>query len=80
MLIEEKENVRVGIYARVSTEEQANEGFSIRGQIEKLSDYAKIRGWEIYNVYSDDGISGKNITDRPAIRSCIQLQNRFKMV
>ena len=72
MIMAEKENAKVGIYARVSTEEQVKEGFSIRGQIEKLSDYAKIRDWEIYNIYSDDGISGKNITERPAINNMIK--------
>ena len=72
MLIEERTSAKVGIYVRVSTEEQATEGFSIRGQIEKLSDYAKIRDWEVYNIYSDDGISGKNITDRPEINKMIK--------
>ena len=59
------------IYVRVSTEEQAQEGYSIRGQTEKLKQYALLKDWEIYNVYSDEGISGKNIVDRPAINRLI---------
>lgn len=60
-----------GIYVRVSTEEQAQEGYSIRAQEEKLSDYARIKEWSIYKIYSDEGISGKNITERPAINDMI---------
>jgi site-specific DNA recombinase len=63
--------IRTGIYVRVSTEEQAKEGFSIRAQQEKLTEFIKIKGWELYSVYIDDGISGKNITDRPEINRLI---------
>lgn len=63
--------MRTGIYVRVSTEEQAKEGFSILAQQDKLKDYIKIKGWELYDVYIDDGISGKNITDRPEVNRLI---------
>jgi len=68
----EKTNLSTGIYVRVSTEEQAQEGFSIRGQIEKLKTYALLKDWDIYNIYSDEGISGKNIVDRPAVNKLIE--------
>lgn len=64
--------MKTGIYVRVSTEEQAQEGFSIRAQIDKLKTYALIKEWEIYNIYSDEGISGKNIVDRPAVNRLIE--------
>lgn len=64
--------VNTGIYVRVSTEEQAQEGYSIRAQEQKLTDYARIREWGVYNVYADEGISGKNITERPAINAMIE--------
>ena len=64
--------MKTGIYVRVSTEEQAQEGFSIRGQTEKLKAYALIKEWEIYDIYGDEGISGKNIEDRPAINRLIK--------
>ena len=63
--------METGIYVRVSTEEQAQEGFSIRGQEQKLKDYALIKDWSIYKIYSDEGISGKNITERPAVNELI---------
>ena len=63
--------MKTAVYARVSTEEQAREGYSIRAQIDKLKSYIQIKDWEFYKVYSDEGISGKNIEDRPAINELI---------
>lgn len=64
--------MNTAIYVRVSTEEQAKEGYSIRAQIDKLKSYIQIKDWSFYKVYSDEGISGKNITDRPAINELIE--------
>jgi len=64
--------LETAIYVRVSTEEQAQEGFSIRAQEQKLKDYARIKEWAIYKIYRDEGISGKNITARPAINEMIE--------
>lgn len=63
--------LKTGIYLRVSTEEQAKEGFSIKAQKEKLTSYAHINDWNIYDFYIDDGISGKNIVDRPSVNRLI---------
>ena len=63
--------METGIYVRVSTEEQAQEGFSIRAQIQKLKDYARIKEWSVFKIYADEGISGKNVTERPAINEMI---------
>lgn len=64
--------LETGIYVRVSTEEQAKEGFSIRAQEQKLKDYARVKDWSIHKIYIDEGISGKNITDRPQINELIK--------
>jgi len=64
--------MQTAIYVRVSTDEQAQEGFSIRAQEQKLKDYAKIKEWPIHNIYTDEGISGKNITERPAVTKMIE--------
>ena len=66
------QTLKTGIYARVSTEEQAQEGFSIRAQTEKLKQYALLKEWDIQDIYVDDGISGKNIVDRPEINRLIK--------
>ena len=63
--------MKTAIYVRVSTEEQAKEGYSIRAQIDKLKSYIEIKDWSFYKVYADEGISGKNITDRPAMNELI---------
>jgi len=68
----EKTNLSTAIYVRVSTEEQAQEGFSIRGQTEKLKAYAMLKEWDIYNIYGDEGISGKSIVERPGINRLIE--------
>lgn len=60
-------SLSTAVYVRVSTEEQAQEGFSVRGQTDKLKAYALLKEWDIFDIYADEGISGKNITDRPAI-------------
>jgi len=75
--------METGIYLRVSTEEQAQEGFSIRGQEQKLKDYAGIKDWSIYRIYADEGISGKNITERPAMNELIadiKVAGRWKSI
>ena len=64
--------METAIYCRVSTEEQAQEGFSIRAQEQKLKEYANVKDWSIFNFYIDEGISGKNITERPAITRMIK--------
>jgi site-specific DNA recombinase len=48
-------------YCRVSTEEQADEGFSIEGQTDKLRLYASLRDLGEVTVISDPGLSGKNL-------------------
>ena len=71
MITRELESTSTAIYVRVSTEEQAKEGYSIRAQIDKLTNYCQIKDWELYKVYIDEGISGKNIIERPALNDLI---------
>lgn len=60
-----------GIYLRVSTEEQVREGYSIRAQEEKLKSFATLKDWHIFNIYADEGISGKDIESRPEMKRLI---------
>lgn len=62
---------KVAIYARVSTEDQAKEGFSLDNQLEKLRSYCKARGWKIVGEYIDDGYSGRDIK-RPAYQKMME--------
>ena len=63
--------MRVGLYLRVSTTEQANEGYSIGEQESRLKDYCKAMRWSIYKLYVDPGYSGGN-TDRPGLQDLIK--------
>lgn len=57
--------VRAGLYMRVSTEDQAREGFSLPEQKERLEAYCKLNNFEIIDYYEDAGISAKKGNYRP---------------
>ncbi|MDH6373584.1 site-specific DNA recombinase [Paenibacillus sp. PastF-3] len=61
----------VAIYIRVSTDEQAEQGYSIDFQKEKLIHYCKSQGWDDYKLYIDDGYTGTNM-DRPALKRMLR--------
>lgn len=69
-----EENKIAGIYIRVSTEDQAREGFSLGEQKARLEEFCKFKRYEIYKVYEDAGISAKN-DKRPAYQ---ELMNDVK--
>ena len=54
-----------GLYIRVSTEDQAREGFSLPEQEKRLRAMCEYKGYEIYDVYKDAGISAKTGNFRP---------------
>ena len=62
---------RVALYLRVSTEEQAKEGFSLGAQRQALEDYCTIYDYQTVKVYTDDGYSGRN-TRRPAYKQMLE--------
>lgn len=61
---------KVAIYARVSTTNQAEEGYSIDGQIDSLEKYCEAMGWDVYNKYIDAGFSGGSL-NRPEMTNLI---------
>ena len=56
---DENNNIKAGIYIRVSTEDQAREGFSLPEQEKRLRELCEENHIEIYRVYKDAGISAK---------------------
>ena len=60
------------IYIRVSTEEQAREGFSLGEQEEKLRQLCEYKEYKIFNVYKDAGISAKDMEHRPAFQQMLE--------
>lgn len=61
----------IGCYVRVSTQEQANEGYSVGEQTDRLKKYADAMGWQVFKVYTDGGFSGANIY-RPALQEMMR--------
>lgn len=72
----------VAIYIRVSTTEQAQEGYSLDAQERLLTEYCKVHGYEIYKIYRDEGISAKDVTHRPGMLSLLDdaAENKFKII
>ncbi len=70
-----EEKKKCGLYMRVSTEDQAREGFSLPEQRERLESFCKFKGYEIIDYYEDAGISAKTGNYRPEFE---RLKNDIK--
>ena len=62
--------MKVGIYVRVSTLEQATEGYSIQEQTDKLKKFCDVKEWSVGEVYTDPGFSGSSL-NRPGMQQLI---------
>ncbi|TYR75539.1 recombinase family protein [Rossellomorea vietnamensis] len=62
--------MRIACYLRVSTSEQADEGYSIAAQKNRLEAFCTSQGWDIVRWYIDEGISAKD-TKRPELQSML---------
>ena len=73
--------MKVSIYIRVSTEDQAREGYSLEVQREYLESFAQREGFEVFRTYSDDGISAYS-TRRRALQELLAdaKAKRFELV
>lgn len=58
----------VGIYVRISSDEQKRTGLSIDAQIRVCIKYCELKGWKVYRIYKDEGISAGTLKKRPAIQ------------
>ena len=70
-----EEKKKCGLYMRVSTEDQAREGFSLPEQKARLEAFCKFKGYEIIDYYTDAGISAKTGNHRPEFE---RLKNDIK--
>ena len=62
--------VKAAGYIRVSTEEQASEGLSLCSQECRIKAYAKSQGWQLCEIFLEEGHSGKS-TNRPELKRLI---------
>lgn len=75
---------KTAIYIRVSTEEQARDGFSIHAQMDKLTKYAEVNDWKIVDYYIGNvryGLRKKNKFEVPGkdIVSIVDREVFFKV-
>lgn len=68
-----------GIYIRVSTEDQAREGFSLGEQEEKLLQLCKFKELKVYKVYKDAGISAKDMEHRLQFQAMLRNMKEGKI-
>ena len=71
MVVKSINKTRVLLYIRVSSHEQAVEGYSIGEQTERLEKYADAMGWTIVKTFTDPGYTGAD-THRPGLRELIR--------
>ncbi len=58
-------------YIRVSTERQASEGASLEAQQAKIQQWCLANGYELVNVFKDEGISGKRMDTRQGLQDAL---------
>ena len=68
-----------GIYIRVSTEDQAREGFSLGEQEEKLRQLCKYKDYNVFKIYKDAGISAKDMEHRPGFQEMLEDMKKGKI-
>ena len=71
--------VKVAIYTRVSTEDQALEGFSLTAQRERLKAYCAAQDWTVTKIYQDDGYTGRK-AERPAYQQMMKERDKWDMI
>lgn len=66
------------IYARVSTEDQAQHGISLDAQVNRCVEYVSVQNYDLVDTVVDAGISGKS-TDRPGLQRILSLVQKKKI-
>lgn len=67
-----EENKKVGVYIRVSTEDQAREGHSLDEQLDRIKEFCKFKRYEICKIYREDGKSAKDMKGRPEFQKMLK--------
>src|SRR5207245_461822 len=67
-------------YVRVSTEEQAHEGYSLEAQERSIRAYCEAKGWSLTRVYRDEGLSAYKDVKRPGYEAMIAAMGNWDVV
>lgn len=72
-MLDESIPLKIAIYTRVSTEDQAERGYSLDEQLRHLRNYVDMRElWSVAGEYIDDGYSGREVKNRPNYKKMLQ--------
>ena len=63
--------MRCGIYVRVSTDDQMDNGYSIDSQLRMIKEHCERNNYDIVDVYNDAGYSGKDLM-RPEMQRLLE--------
>ena len=63
--------MRCGVYVRVSTEDQRDNGYSIDSQLRMIKEYCEKNNYDIVDIYNDAGHSGKDLM-RPEMQRLLK--------
>lgn len=74
-----KKVLRLALYARVSHDEQKKYGFSIQAQIDKMIKYAEANGYQIVDIFKDEGFTATKMK-RPALLAMLDRVNEFDVI
>jgi DNA invertase Pin-like site-specific DNA recombinase len=75
------DNTPVAIYVRVSSLEQAENGWSIEGQIKEIRQHCENKGCKAVRLYKDEGYSASTI-ERPALQKMLEhsIEKKFEKI
>lgn len=72
------ETTRTAIYARVSTDDQAEHGTSLDEQVRRCEAYCESQGWKVTAVYREEGVSG-SAASRPQLDRLLHCAHRGEL-
>jgi site-specific DNA recombinase len=77
-----KQGLRAVVYARVSTQEQAQKKTSVPDQLEVCHEIIKKKGWTFIQEYKDEGVSGHLVVERYGLQSMLRdaREHRFDLI
>ena len=74
-----KKIIRVGGYARVSTEEQKKYGYSIDAQVDKIKKYCELKGYQLVDIFIDEGFTASNMK-RPRLTDLLNSLDKIDAI
>lgn len=66
------------IYCRVSSLKQMREGHGLSSQETRCREYAALKGYEVFDVYQDEGVSG-SLINRPGMHALLAATRKLKL-